>query len=98
MMAVHEPSPEPFFKRPPSPFPPAQALDPIPLATITPDTTTLLEPVSDLSDIKAKGVEIPGNSKSPSGRKGKRNGKVTGQGYEGGPSKRRSGRKKAGNV
>ena len=91
-MAAHEPSPEPPLERPPSPFVPMQAPNPAP-AVIAP---TSLEPVSDLSEIEPEEApEIPASKKKSSVPKGKRKG--AGQGSEGGPSKRRSGRKKTGN-
>ncbi|KAH0828576.1 hypothetical protein J3R83DRAFT_2847 [Lanmaoa asiatica] len=94
----HEPSPKPSLEQPSS-FVSAQARDPVP-ATITPvmiDTISL-EPVSDLSEIgEPKGVPemLVKSKKKSSAPKGKQN--VTGQGSEGGPSKCKSGRKKAGN-
>ena len=93
--AAREPSPQPSSEQPPPPSIPAQAREPAPATTTVLDITTSLEPVSDLSDLEPEGVsEIPGNSKKKSlARKGKRN--VFGQGSEGGPSKHRSGRKKA---
>lgn len=95
--AVHEPTPasEPSLEQPPPPFVPAQAQAPIAVpAAVTHVDTTLLELGSDLSEIEPEGVsEMPRNSKKKSSTpKGRR--KVTGS--EGGPSKRKSGRKKAG--
>ena len=95
--AAREPPPEPSLVQTPPPFVLAQAPVAVP-AMVTPiDSTTLLELGSDLSEIEPEGVsEMPRNSKKKSSApKGKR--KVTGQGSEGGPSKRKSGRKKAGN-
>jgi hypothetical protein len=86
---VPEPPPEPSLEQPLLPFVPAQAPDVVP-AMVTP----LLELGSDMSDIEPEGVsETPHHKKKSSATKRK----VTGQGSEGGPSKRRSGWKKAGN-
>ena len=93
--AVHEPTPasEPSLEQPPHLFVPAQAQAPIAVPAAVTHDTTLLELGSDLSEIEPGVSEMPRNSKkkslTPKGRR-----KVTGS--EGGPSKHKSGRKKAG--